>query len=69
MTAQEFFSEWSTKHSNLSLSVRDITGAFAMTTQQATKMMQRFVREGKVSARYYTASRVTVYSLSNGAAK
>jgi len=63
MNTAEFFAKWSTEHSNLSLSVRDITGAFPINQQKATKMMKQLESEGKVTSRYYTASRVTVYSL------
>lgn len=63
MNAIEFFNEWSTKHSDLELTARDVSGSFPITSQAATKMLQSLVAEGKVKATYYTASRVTVYSL------
>lgn len=63
MTAAEFFKEWSEKYSHLELSVRDVAGSFPISSQAATKMLQAFVEQGKVTARYYTKSRVTVYTL------
>lgn len=63
MTAIEFFAEWSTKYSNLELTARDVAGSFPISVQAATKMLQAFVKEGKAKSTYYTASRVTVYSL------
>ena len=63
MTPNEFFKEWSENFSNLELSVRDVAGSFPISSQAATKMLQSFVEQGKVTARFYTKSRVTVYTL------
>ena len=66
MTANEFFNEWSTKYANLELTVREVTSSFEINKQTATAWLQGFVTEGKATARYYTGSRVTVYTLVKG---
>jgi len=63
MNANEFFKEWSEKYSDLELTVREVAKSFSISSQAATKMLKQFVLEGKATAQYYTASRVTVYTL------
>jgi transposase len=63
MAATEFLSTWKTRYSHLGMSAREVAKAFDMTSSKAAAMLQSFVASGECTARYYTASRVTIYTL------
>ena len=63
LTPAEFLAEWRANYSNLTMTARDVVFSFKMTSQAATRMLQGFVDSGDCTGRYYTKSRVTVYTL------
>jgi hypothetical protein len=64
MTTAEFLNTWKTTYNNLDMSAREVAKAFDMTSSKTAAMLQSFVDSGDCTARYYTASRVTIYTLS-----
>jgi hypothetical protein len=64
METTKFLSTWKNSHSHLDMSAREVAKAFDMTSSKAAAMLQSFVDSGDCTARYYTASRVTIYTLS-----
>jgi len=63
MSAESFLNEWISKYSHLDMTAREVAYSFNITSSKAAAMLNKFVKSGECVSRYYTASRVTVYTL------
>ena len=64
MNTATFLSDWASKYRHIALTARDVSASFGITSSAAAAMLAGFVAAGACTARYYTRSRVTVYTLS-----
>lgn len=67
MNATDFYREWMTSYSRLTMTAASMASAFDITSAVATSILQSLLKDGKVTARHYTKSRKTVYTLSTPA--
>jgi hypothetical protein len=65
ITPNEFYAEWKTRLPNEKITVSDVAKGWGITSSAATALLNKLVDQGLVTKKYWSATRVTDYSLAS----